>query len=159
MPDSHAPRVWACGLATSHWPSPPWSPTVDNLPEPSSKPIQALQECFSNTFSSDNLLSRFFYLFFFTSLRSRGVLWILGPSSTPGKCFRGKVVIFLARSYFYGIFRIFRGLFELDVLLYMTHKKPSRGVVCYYYHNPRHVHRDCTKFQIESEGFHMLMNH
>ena len=90
MPDSHAPRVWACGLATGHWPSPPWSPTIDSLLEPSSKPIQALQECFSNTFSSDNLLSRFFYLFFLTSLRSGGVLWILGPSSTPGKCFSWK---------------------------------------------------------------------
>ena len=31
--------------------------------------------------------------------------------------FRGKVVVFLARSYFSGIFQIFKGLFELDLLL------------------------------------------
>ena len=31
--------------------------------------------------------------------------------------FYGKVVIFLVKSYFSGIFRIFRGLFDLDLLL------------------------------------------
>ena len=31
--------------------------------------------------------------------------------------FRGKVVLFLERSYFSGIFRIFKGLFELDLIL------------------------------------------
>ena len=51
------------------------------------------------------------------SSRFRGVLWIVGPSSIPMQSFRGKVVLFLARSYFSGIFRIFRGLFELDLLL------------------------------------------
>ena len=51
------------------------------------------------------------------SSRFRGVLWIIGPSSIPVQCFRGKVVLFIGRSYFFGIFRIFRGLFELDLLL------------------------------------------
>ena len=36
-------------------------------------------------------------------------------SSTMFFC--GKVVLFLARSYFSGIFRIFKGLFELYLLL------------------------------------------
>ena len=31
--------------------------------------------------------------------------------------FCGKMVIFHARSYFYGIFQIFKGLFEFDLLL------------------------------------------
>ena len=34
--------------------------------------------------------SRFFCLFSLASLRSRGVLWIVGPSSTLGKCFSWK---------------------------------------------------------------------
>ena len=42
---------------------------------------------------------------------------IVGPSSIIVPCFRGKVVFFIARSYFSGIFRIFRGLFELDLHL------------------------------------------
>ena len=36
--------------------------------------------------------------------------------------FHGKVVLLLARSYFSGIFRIFRDLFELDLLLRLTRK-------------------------------------
>ena len=51
------------------------------------------------------------------SSRFRGVLWIVGLSSIPVQYFRGKVVLFIARSYFFGIFWIFRGLFELDLLL------------------------------------------
>ena len=51
------------------------------------------------------------------SSRFKGVLWILGLSSIPVQCFRGKVVLFIARSYFSSIFRIFRGLFKLDMLL------------------------------------------
>ena len=35
----------------------------------------------------------------------------------------------------------------------MTHKKPSSGVVCHYYHNPGHVHRDCTKLQNRNRRF------
>ena len=54
------------------------------------------------------------------SSRFRGVLWIVGPSFIPVQCFRGKVVLFIARSYFSSIFRIFRGLFELDLLLLLT---------------------------------------
>ena len=51
------------------------------------------------------------------SSRFRGVLWIIGPSSILVQCFHGKVVLFIARSYFSGIFWIFRGLLELDLLL------------------------------------------
>ena len=51
------------------------------------------------------------------SSRFKGVLSIVGPSSIPVQCFRGKVVLFIARSYFSSIFRIFKGLFELDLLL------------------------------------------
>ena len=51
------------------------------------------------------------------SSRFRGVLWIIGASSIPVLCFREKVVLFIAISYFSGIFQIFRGLFELDLLL------------------------------------------
>ena len=51
------------------------------------------------------------------SSRFRGVLWIVGPSYIPMQYVFGKVVLFIARSYFSGIFWIFRGLFELDMLL------------------------------------------
>ena len=58
--------------------------------------------------------------FSWISSRFRGVLWIIGPSFILVQCFRGKVVIFIARSYFSSIFWIFRSLFELDLLLLLT---------------------------------------
>ena len=46
---------------------------------------------------------------------------VFGSHSIRRWCFFcGKVVVFLTRSYFSGIFRIFRGLFELDLLLWLT---------------------------------------
>ena len=35
----------------------------------------------------------------------------------------------------------------------MTGKKPSSGVVCYYCHNPGHVHWDCRKLQNRNQRF------
>ena len=55
--------------------------------------------------------------FSFISSRFKDVLWIRGLSSIPVQCFRGNVVLLIVRSYFSGIFWIFRGLFELDMLL------------------------------------------
>ena len=94
----------------------------------------------------------FFCLSSLISLRSRGVLRIVGPSSFQCSVFRGKVVLFLARYYFSSIFRIFRGLFELRSAP-MTNKKPSRGVVCHYCHNPGHVRRNCRKLQNKNQRF------
>ena len=42
---------------------------------------------------------------------------VLGTKIHSGGVFRGEVVLFLARSYFSSIFWIFKGLFELDLLL------------------------------------------
>ena len=67
-----------------------------------------------------NLVKSFLGFFCLPSLiysRSKGVLWIVEPSYIPVQCFSWKGVVFLARSYFSGIFRIFKGLFELDLLL------------------------------------------
>ena len=35
----------------------------------------------------------------------------------------------------------------------MTNKKPSRGVVCYYCHNLRHVRRKCRRLQSKNRRF------
>ena len=35
----------------------------------------------------------------------------------------------------------------------MTDKNSSGGVVCHYYHNPRHVRRDCRKLQNRNRRF------
>ena len=35
----------------------------------------------------------------------------------------------------------------------MTNKKPSGGVVCYYCHNPDHVHRKCRRLQCKNRRF------
>ena len=64
------------------------------------------------------LFESFLDFFFEDPIASRSDLWFIGLKSIP-MCvfFCGKVVIFLAKSYFSGIFRIFRGLFELDMLI------------------------------------------
>ena len=43
-----------------------------------------------------------------------GFLRFVGLKFIQVMFFHGKVVLFLARSYFFGIFWIFRGLFKLD---------------------------------------------
>ena len=35
----------------------------------------------------------------------------------------------------------------------MTNQKPSRGVVCHYCNNPRHVRQDCRKLQNINQRF------
>ena len=35
----------------------------------------------------------------------------------------------------------------------MTNMKPSRGVMCYYCHNLRHVHENCRKLQNKNRRF------
>ena len=67
-------------------------------------------------------------------------------------CFRGKVVLFIARSYFYGIFSDFQRLVRVRSAS-MTNTKPSRGVVCHYCHNPRHVRQNCRKLQNKNRRF------
>ena len=57
-----------------------------------------------------------FLIFFRDSITLRGDLWFLDQNTFKCGIFRGKVVIFLPRSYFFGIFWIFRGLFEFDPL-------------------------------------------
>ena len=42
---------------------------------------------------------------------------VFGTKIHSGGVFSEKVVFFFARSYFSGVFWIFRGLFELDLLL------------------------------------------
>ena len=86
------------------------------------------------------------------SLRFRGVLWIVGPSAIPVQCFCGKVVLFIARSYFYGIFSNFQRLVRVRYAS-MTNTKPSGGVVCHYFHNPRHVLQNCRKLQNKNQRF------
>ena len=56
-------------------------------------------------------------LFSLISSRSSGVLWIVGSSSTSGKFFSWNSSFGFAKSYFSSIFRIFIGLFKLDMLL------------------------------------------
>ena len=35
----------------------------------------------------------------------------------------------------------------------MTNKKPSRRVVCYYFHNPSHIHQKCRRLQRKNQSF------
>ena len=83
--------------------------------------LPLVSDACNNGFQNILCLTTLFFLgsvsFSLISLRFIGVLWIVGPSSIPVQSFCGKVVLFIARSYFSGIFRIFRGLFELDLLL------------------------------------------
>ena len=41
----------------------------------------------------------------------------------------------------------------------MTSKKPSRGVVCHYCHNPGHVRRNCRKLQNKNRRFQFVHYH
>ena len=86
----------------------------------------------------------------FSLLSSRfgGVLWVVGPSSILVQCFRGKVVFFIARSYFSNFQRLVRVRSAS-----MTNTKPSRGVVCHYCHNPGHVLQNCRKLQNKNRRF------
>ena len=41
----------------------------------------------------------------------------------------------------------------------MTNKKPSRGVVCHYCHNPGHEHQNCRKLQNKNRRFKSVHYH
>ena len=92
-------------------------------------------------------LSRVFCLSSLISLRSRGVLWIVGPSFIQVQCFSWKGGSFPCKIKFFWYFLDFQRPVSIRFTS-MTNKKPSRGVVCYYYcHNPGHVRRKCKRLQ------------
>ena len=75
-------------------------------------------------------------------------------NQNPFRCgvFHGRVVLFLARSFFSGIFRIFKGVVQVRSAS-MTNKKPSGGVVCDYCYNPGHARHNCRKLLNKNRRF------
>ena len=92
------------------------------------------------------------------SSRFRDVLWIVGPSSIPVSCFPGKVVLFITRSYFSGIFSDFQRLVRVRSGS-MTNIKPTGGVMCHYCHNPGHVRQNYRELQNKNRRFQSVHHH
>ena len=74
------------------------------------------------------------------SSRFRGVLWIVGPSSITCKIL------------FFWYFLDFKRFVRVRSAS-MTNMKPSRGVVCHYCHNLRHVRQNGRKLQNKNQRF------
>ena len=86
------------------------------------------------------------------SIISKGVLWIVGPSSLLVLCFSWKGGTFPCKIQFFWYFSDF----QRPVLVRsasMTNKKLSGGVVCYYCHNLVHVRRKCRRLQHKNQRF------
>ena len=97
-------------------------------------------------------LFRVFFRSSLISLRFRGVLWLVGPSSIPVQCFSWKGGPFPCKIKILWYFLDFqRRILVRSASL--TNKKPSGGVLCYYCHNPGHVRQKCKRLQCKNRRF------
>ena len=83
-------------------------------------------------------------LFSLFSSKSRGVLWIVEPSSIPVQCCSWKGGRFSCKILFFWYFSDFKRLVRVRYAS-MTNMKPLGGVVCHYCHNPGHVRHNYRK--------------
>ena len=124
----HVPLLYGCAIPhasalevlSSDAPPPLASSAIDDPFQPPASLLRCLQQCFSNDFVFDNHVFLGFLPIFLDSFeicQIKKCFVVFGTKIHLGGVFRGEVVLFLARSYFSGIFWIFKGLFELDMLL------------------------------------------
>ena len=149
------PRVgaWvAHGWLFGYQISPPVSPAATR---PFNYPTLTFEPCnsvFQTLFCPTTFFSRFLCLSSLISSRSKGVLWIIKPSSIPEQCFSWKGGPFRCNILFFWYFSDLQRLFQVRSAS-MTNMKPSRGFVCHYFHNAEHIRHNCRKLQNKNRRF------